>query len=301
MVFKGKKSCFGISALLMLTAFIGIQSSGAAAGELMITLIGDTIECNSLFFMVGGSYSPESAVVQYRWDFGEGWTAWSSDSYAEYMWLDDFSGTVMMEVSDGGLVSTAMIEVHVLNVPPYILSADGPVDSPEVGTSMMVTVHYFDGDLRNGIASLDACTAVYSWGDGTSTPYSLEAGATEVVGSHTYTKGGDYDITIILTDDDGGVSQAATHVVVTQSSASIETLIGLVADLKISKGIQNSLFSKLGVSDLSHRSPQVHVEMNRLKAFINYVEAQRGKQFSRQQAESLIDTAQRIIDSLRSR
>jgi len=314
MVGKRRHSSAVVGALVLLTAFVGLQTSVGAAGEPPVISTGgpyESYECNSLLFDASGSYDPEGAALQYRWNITGSWTAWSLVPYKEYMWLDDFSGSIMLEVSDGDLVAQASIDVIVLNVAPFILSIDNPVAPIEAGTNMMVGLHYFDGDMRDMIPSLDTCTAVFSWGDGTSTTYLIKAGATVMNASHIYAKEGSYDIAVVLTDDDGGTSQTSLHVVVIQSSVppqtppetqpetSPKTLVQTILDLKVPKGLQTSLLAKLGIVDPSVDLKKIHVEFNRLGAFINLVEAQRGKQLTKAQADALISCAQALIDSLK--
>jgi hypothetical protein len=302
MVFKRKKSSLGVGLLFILTAFVGVQAPVGAAGEPPVAIAGgpyESYECNSILFNAENSYDPEGAALEYRWNFNGSWTEWSSIPYTEYMWLDDFSGFVLLEVSDGDLVSLVTIDVLVVNVPPFILSVDGPIDSVEAGTEIEVAVHSFDGDMRDDIASLDTCTAVFSWGDDTSTSYSLEVGADVVIGSHIYAKAGEYEIAVTLTDDDGGASQASMLVVVNRSTVSLDSLIGTITGLKIPKGLKNSLLSKLDDVPRLLEHHRINAAINKLRAFINFVEAQRGKKLSREQAKELISTARSIIDSLK--
>jgi hypothetical protein len=312
MVGKRKHGSIWVGLLIVLTAFVGTQASVAAGGQPPVISTGgpyEGYECNSFLFDASGSYDPEGAALQYRWNFDGSWTDWSSYPYGEYMWLDDFSGSIMLEVSDGDLISQASIDVIVSNVAPFILSVDSPAAAIEAGASMVVGLHYFDGDMRDTIPSLDTCTAVFSWGDGTSTTYTMEAGVTFVNASHVYANEGSYDIAVVLTDDDGGSSQTSLQIVVNPSSVPPETpretppqtspreLIQKILDLKLSKGLLTSLLAKLGNIDPT----KIHVELNRLGAFINFVEAQRGKQLTRAQGDALIGYARGLLTSLRNR
>ncbi|MHC4994983.1 MAG: PKD domain-containing protein, partial [Planctomycetota bacterium] len=59
---------------------------------------------------------------------------------------------------------------------------------------------------------LDTHTATVDWGDGTTSDVTAHAGA--ITGTHTYTEGGIYTITVTLTDDDTGSTSAETTAVV---------------------------------------------------------------------------------------
>jgi hypothetical protein len=67
-------------------------------------------------------------------------------------------------------------------------------------------VNFFDGlpDPRGWIASLDSYTAIFDWGDDSSDVFPLEPEEFTISASHEYTEAGDYIITILITDDDGG-------------------------------------------------------------------------------------------------
>ena len=70
-----------------------------------------------------GSSDPDGDSLQYRWDFnGDGtWdTAWSSESATTYTWGDDFSGTVVVEVTDGDLTDTEQAPIQITNVAPSV-------------------------------------------------------------------------------------------------------------------------------------------------------------------------------------
>jgi len=72
-----------------------------------------------------GSSDPDNDTLTYRWDFeNDGiWdTAWTPNATVEYLWGDDYVGTVALEVSDGSLTDTDTADVAILNVPPTILS-----------------------------------------------------------------------------------------------------------------------------------------------------------------------------------
>ena len=78
-------------------------------------------------------------------------------------------------------------------------------------------------------------------------------------------------------------------------------LVDTVMELNIQNGISNSLDAKLDVAlsaldDLNENNDAAAI--NSLNAFINAVEAQRGKVLTNEQADGLITQAQAIIDLL---
>jgi len=81
----------------------------------------------------------------------------------------------------------------------------------------------------------------------------------------------------------------------------IEGLIDTVISLNLQKGILNSLNAKLdtvlaALDDLNENNDVAAI--NPLNAFINAVEAQRGKEITDAVADYLIPVAQAIIDKL---
>jgi hypothetical protein len=185
--------------------------------------------------------------------------------------------------------------VTVNNIPPSIISMSvSPTNPLRPGVPVELTVMFSDPGI------LDTHTVTIKWGDGTSTNYTKEAGFNIMSGSHIYVKTGNYEIVVTLTDDDGGTSQASMHVVVNRSTISLDVLKGIIVGLKIPKGLKNSLLSKLEnvLHSLEHH--KIKAAIHQLRAFINFVEAQRGKKLSREEAKELMSTARSIIVSLKN-
>jgi hypothetical protein len=78
----------------------------------------------------------------------------------------------------------------------------------------------------------------------------------------------------------------------------VVVLATTVIDLDLPKGIENSLVSKLEAAIDSLNRGQDKAARNQLNAFINLVEAQRGKQISDTDADALITAALDIIELL---
>ena len=92
---------------------------------------------------------------------------------------------------------------------------------------------------------------------------------------------------------DSYVSVKAVHL--------LQGLANQVIALNLQKGIANSLDAKLyaalqALDDLNENNDVAAI--NALQAFINAVEAQRGKKISQEDADALIAAAQEIIDLL---
>lgn len=78
----------------------------------------------------------------------------------------------------------------------------------------------------------------------------------------------------------------------------VENLTEDVDEMDIHKGIKKSLTAKLENAQKSIEKGNYQAAINQLEAFINEVEAQRGKKLTDEQADHLISEAQKIIDEL---
>lgn len=160
----------------------------AAAGPDRHVAIGEVIN-----FDAGASTDPDGALVQYRWDFGDGATGdgqvvqyayRTSGTYPVTLTVHDNSGTETKTGSDRLMV--------VVNEPPVA----------EAGEDQLVTSSEvrFDG---SGSADPDGAIAGYEWdfGDG-----GRGAGPTPL---HVYQQPGEYLVRLTVTDDSGTVRSSA--------------------------------------------------------------------------------------------
>ncbi len=226
MFIQKRKRAVGIGIMLVLTAFATMTANVSATGEPPIAEAGGPYtgeECNSMLLDASGSNDPEGDPLTYRWNIGGSWYDNANNPFLEWTWLDDYSGIVTVEVSDGDLTALDTAEVTVLNVPPVILNVTGPTEV-DVGTEMSLLVNFFDGlpDPRGMIASLDTYTATFSWGDGSSTEFSLGVNEFDFSGNHAYTEAGVYQIIITIVDDNGGEASAIWEITVDGDLALVE-------------------------------------------------------------------------------
>ena len=79
------------------------------------------MEGQAITFDGSGSTDLNGDALQYQWDFDNDGTwdsGWSSSPIADYVWNDDWSGMVKLEISDGEFSDTDIVTVTVNNVAP---------------------------------------------------------------------------------------------------------------------------------------------------------------------------------------
>jgi PKD repeat protein len=137
-----------------------------------------------------------------------------ANEYGE--WLVDF-GAIGVDLTDDGYVNVNVYDEDndytweswpPPNQPPNINTIDGPAEPVAVNTEVQVSADFTDPD--DG----DAHTALWDWGDGTSTAGTVDQANNTVSGSHTYLEAGIYSLTLTVTDDDGNFDTAIYEYIV---------------------------------------------------------------------------------------
>jgi hypothetical protein len=173
----------------------------------------------------------------------------------------------------------------VLNQPPV---ANAGVDQ----NLIVKELAQFDG---SGSSDPDGSIASYQWdfGDGsTGEGWSV---------SHAYTAPGTFTVALTVIDNEGATATDTALVVVHEVAYAIDTLSELVTSYNLKQGIANSLDAKLqnALDALSAANAGQRQDVaNKLEAFINAVEAQRGKELTNAQADALVSLARRIMTVL---
>ncbi|MBI4304366.1 MAG: hypothetical protein HY665_08550 [Chloroflexi bacterium] len=184
-------------------------------------------EGSPVAFNASGSTDPDGDPLQFRWDFDNNgtWdTDWSSSPTATRTWPDDWTGTVIVEVSDNNFTSNATALVTVNNVAPVVnAGADRSVYS---GESIALSTNFTDAGVQ------DTHTASIDWGDSTTQPGTVtgSSGSGNVAGSHTYLVPGTYTVTVTVTDDNGGVGNDGLIVEVKFVPVTIDIIPGSPAN-----------------------------------------------------------------------
>jgi PKD repeat protein len=194
-------------------------------------------EGSVITFDASNSTDPDGSIVLYEWDVNgdDIYDVSSALPIIEYTYEDDFTGTLNLRVTDDeGLTSIDEALVTVNNVEPAV-----SIDSIEQPNPHFILPHQvltFTGSFTDP-GWLDVHAATWDFGDGTSElgtviEENIEPDATgTTITTHTYSEPGTCNVTLTVTDDDGGVSIVTTTVTVVRA----EEGVGAIDDY-----IQNS-------------------------------------------------------------
>ncbi|MHA2143475.1 MAG: PKD domain-containing protein [Candidatus Thorarchaeota archaeon] len=83
------------------------------------------------------------------------------------------------------------------NLPPEIISIGGPLEPVALGIDFAMSGEFTDPDVD------DTHSAIWDWGDGTTSPGTVDQTERTVTGSHVYETSGVYTVTLTVTDSFG--------------------------------------------------------------------------------------------------
>lgn len=148
---------------------------------------------------------------------GDGTWSWSMDAVDGP--ADSQMVTITADDGRGGTAQTSF-DLTVDNVAPSAGQIGAPISPVLLGTTMSVSTVFSD------VGILDTHTAVYDWGDGSTSAASISetGGSGTASGSHVYTSAGVYTLKLTVTDKDGGSAYSTyEYVVVYDPSAGFVT------------------------------------------------------------------------------
>lgn len=251
MVVHKKKRVICTTIMLVLTTFVGMSIT-VNAQDLIADTGGPYLgqECVSIKLNASNSSGPDGVQLRYRWDLddGAGWSMYYYSPILEWLWQDDFEGTILLEVSYDGSTEVAVDSTQVIieNIPPQITYINGPTVI-DIGTPADFDVNFYDGspDERQ-IPSFDEYIASFSWDDGSTDEMPLEAGVFSASASHTYEVAGSYLLNISIMDDNGGIDSVEWVLVVGGTN---EPMVEAGPDGAIDEGsffVSSGYFTKTG-------------------------------------------------------
>lgn len=168
------------------------------------------LEGQTLLLNGSGSYDPYDEIISWLWDLDEDGVLETNaaDGKGEvgYTWGDDYSGNISLQVKDNsGGTDTNSTRITVYNVAP--VAEAGPPQEITAGDTA-----YFNGSFSDP-GWLDEHHVSWSFGDGHN--------STELETVHTYYQKGSYHVKLAVEDDDGGVGEDTTNVVVNPIPANV--------------------------------------------------------------------------------
>lgn len=154
--------------------------------------------------LLGSGTDPDGNTINYVWEVNSGLCTFNDASLAQptLICADNGTYTVTLDVLDWWAeIDSASAQVTVSNAPPVIGQVTTGALRP--GIPFLLTASFSDP------GSNDTHTATIHWGDGTPDQNaSIDQTAGTLSGTHSYSNGGQYTITITLTDDDLAVDMA---------------------------------------------------------------------------------------------
>lgn len=229
------------------------------------------------------SSDPDGIIATYNWDFGDG--SIGNGITTNHVYTAPGTYQVALTVTDNNSALATATTTARVNAPPVVHIA--PTQAVVVGEATILN--------GSGSSDSDGVVVTYAWdfGDG-----SAGSGATA---SHVYAAAGTYQVILTVIDNDGAMGAVTTTVIVQTATQAVDSLTDLVQVMNLAQGITNSLDAKLqNASDALNamNSGSASSAINKLQAFINAVQAQSGNQLTVEQADQLIDTANRIIAAI---
>ncbi len=171
---------------------------------------GDSITMNA-----SQSWDPDGAIISYSWNFGDGMTA--TGKTIEHVYMDDGKYTVRLTVEDsGGSIGTATKRVTVLNADPVV----------DAGPDIKSITHdevSFNGSVWDA-GELDTHEFTWNFGDGETATGCLET-------EHIYESPGNYTVSLLVMDDDGGCGEDTMVVQVREPQGIIDEMEAIILGL----------------------------------------------------------------------
>ena len=167
---------------------------------------------NTIAFNGAGSSDPDNNLpLTYAWTFGDGSTG--SGATPSHTYAADGVYTVTLQVLDSKGAASQIVSTTatIANVAPAVNA--GPDQSTNPGSAFSLTASFTDPGGTN-----DAPWSYsFDWGDGTTDNGSTST-IVPITKSHTYAALGSYNVTVTVTDKDGGAGSDVAVVQVANTS-----------------------------------------------------------------------------------
>ena len=173
---------------------------------------GETVKFNG-----SGCSDPNGNIIFYRWIFGDGGSVTNVKS-PTYIYSNNGTYQVSLVVIDNnGSSATDIYSINIegYDISDYTLPVANPGGSISVTTGTKIT---FDGSNSYDNDEGGCCIIQYNWDFDASD--GIQVDSTEQKPTHTYSKSGDYIVTLTVIDDEGDSDTGTTDVVVTSPPSS---------------------------------------------------------------------------------
>ncbi|MDI7258432.1 MAG: PKD domain-containing protein [Thermodesulfobacteriota bacterium] len=145
------------------------------------------IEGEQVSFNGSSSFDPDGDPLKYRWSFGDGTTDVEEGPNTQHTFDDEGIYRVTLTVTDSyGVSHSTQMDVRVANVAPLVLG--GPDQRVVAGDTVSFSGVYLDPGMK------DTHSILWDFGDGTTA-------AGQLTLTHVYIAGGDYTVTLVVTDN----------------------------------------------------------------------------------------------------
>lgn len=226
----------------------------------------------------GTGSSPDSADntagFTYSWGVTKNGSPYEQGSGSSFRFTPDDEGTFVVTFSatdDGGMTGSTSMTITGTNVAPTAAINSVTGSYPLVTTANELLT--FGGSFSDP-GKLDSHTATWNFGDGSSSVTPIQAGgSTNLSALHSYASAGTYNVSLTVTDDDGGVGQATTSVTVQTTQQALNKISGYVQGQPLSDGQKQSLLAKLNAAGDAAARGDNKTAHNQLDAFLNEVSA----------------------------
>lgn len=229
--------------------------------------------------LTGSASSPaapdNSAGFAYSWTVTKNGAPYGAGTGSTFRFTPDDEGTFVASLKatdDGGMTGAASVTIAGGNVAPVAHIASITPSAPLVTTAQESLS--FTGAFSDP-GALDSHTVKWSFGDGSTATSSYgPGGSAGLSANHSYAAAGTYTLSLTVTDDDGGVGQASTKVVVQTAQQALSSIAAYVQKLpNLNAGQKNSLVVKLNAASASATRGDTTAAHNQLNAFLNELQA----------------------------
>lgn len=179
-------------------------------------LSGDTVNEGDTYFTNSSFTDPDSSSWTATVDYGDGigiqpLTLSGTNFSLSHVYKDNGIYTVTVSVTDNqGATGAGTAIITVNNVPPTVGIITAPTNPVRANTATIVSANFTDPGV------LDTHTAVWNWGDNTTSIGSVREnnGSGSVSGNHVYTTAGIYTVGVTVTDNQGASGSASYNSIV---------------------------------------------------------------------------------------